>query len=93
MRQGTGKPVYIGLSETEYARQELPLARQAGRRDSNVMAGAVMSHERLGEKPATQVTLSKEEVDFAKALGITLEECARGKLRMCRELANGERQR
>ena len=57
-----------------------------------MMAGAVMSHERLGE-PATQVTLSKEEVDFATALGITLEECARGKLRMCRELANGERQR
>ena len=55
------------------------------------MAGAVMSRERLGE-PATQVTLSKEEVDFATALGITLEECARGKLRMCRELANGERQ-
>jgi hypothetical protein len=46
-----------------------------------------MSDERLGEEPATQVTLSKEEVDFAKALGITLEECARGKLRMCRELA------
>ena len=57
------------------------------------MAGAVMSHERLGEKPATQVTLSKEEVDFAKALDISLEEYARGKLRMCRELANGERQR
>jgi len=51
-----------------------------------------MSHERLGE-PATQVTLSKEEVDFAKALDITLEECARGKLRMYREQANGERQR
>jgi hypothetical protein len=44
-------------------------------------------------QPKRRVHLSKEEVEFAKAIGVSLQDFARGKIRMQRELANGDRQR
>jgi len=49
-----------------------------------------MSYDR--ETP-TRVTLSKEEVEFAKSLGMSLSEYAANKIRMKQELKAGDRQR
>jgi phage I-like protein len=45
------------------------------------------------EQPKGSVTLSADEVAFARSLGISLQEYAKGKIRNVREQANGERQR